>query len=79
MIDMGDKVACPVCDLARTVPDTRIALALGVALGVAFKDMSVVTNLMCAEHRMPYFVAMTKAAMMTSQPEQRTEAPKTDE
>ena len=50
---------CPACDVdGRASLD---ALAVGVALGVAFRDIHVVTESMCADHRSQWFLAMVRA------------------
>ena len=52
-------VCCPVCDVdGRSQLE---ALAIGVALGVAYRDIHRITASMCADHRSQWFLAMVKA------------------
>lgn len=52
-------VCCPVCDVdGRSQLE---ALAIGVALGVAYRDIHRITASMCADHRSQWFLAMVNA------------------
>lgn len=57
-------MSCPACD-AEGLKVTE-ALALGICLGVALKDMHEVTKMMCGKHRVKYVVAMAAVADMLS-------------
>ncbi len=61
----SEKVTpCPMCDLAACPDvDTATAMAIGVGVGIAFSpDMHAVTEAMCTRHRLPWMIAMLKAA-----------------
>jgi len=52
-------LCCPVCDVEGR--SQLEALAIGVALGVAYRDIHRITTSMCANHRSQWFLAMVKA------------------
>lgn len=49
---------CPACDLSDAALPPFEALALGVGVGLAKKDMHAVTESMCSAHRIPWVLAM---------------------
>ena len=55
----GAPVNCPACDVDGRAP--LDALAVGVALGVAYRDIHTVTEAMCPDHRSQWFRAMVRA------------------
>jgi hypothetical protein len=52
-------LCCPTCDVEGR--SQLEALAIGVALGVAYRDIHRITESMCAAHRSQWFLAMVKA------------------
>lgn len=58
-------IPCPCCDVnGRMAPLS--AFAFGVAVGQAFDDMHAITELMCADHRSSYLMAMAHASVVAN-------------
>ena len=60
-LEFRAAVCCPVCDVdGRSQLE---ALAIGVALGVAYRDIHRITASMCADHRSQWFLAMVNVCL----------------
>lgn len=60
---MGDNDRCPACLVADSGLTPLQALGIGVALGQHVADAHDVTEAMCSEHRMPYVLGLSRAAV----------------
>lgn len=64
-------IPCPCCDVEKHGP--LEGLALGTALGVAFRDMHAITEMCCARHRTPFMLAMLRADVSANTPDTPSE------